>query len=76
MQFSQPMDLICGPNRLTGSKPNQFPDDDLTKSKREKKGSDRRRDRAERHIAKDIQPFDLLAEEMEVIHHGVTPAAD
>ena len=46
----------------------------LPKIKRENERRDRCRDRAKRHVKKDVETVDLLAQEMEIVHHGVPSA--
>ena len=76
VQFSQPMHFVRRPDRLAGLERNQFPDDEIAEGQRKNERRDRRCDRAKRHITKDVEAFDLLTQEMEVIHHGVTSAVD
>src|SRR2546421_1912194 len=70
------MHFVRGPDRLADVQGNQFFYDVWSARERKNKSRDRRRDGAERHVTKDVEAAHLLAEEVEVIHHGDTSAVE
>ena len=53
------MHFVRGPDRLADLERDQFPDDEIAEGERENESRDRRRDRAKRHVTKDVEAFDL-----------------
>src|ERR1041385_5267676 len=66
------MNFLRGPDRLSDFQRNQFADRKISERQREHERSHRRRDGAERDVTEDVEAFDLLAQQVEVIHHGAT----
>src|SRR5215218_4485367 len=52
----------------------QFADDEITRDERDGERGDGRRDRAKGDVSKDVERTDVVAQEMEVIHHVRTSA--
>src|SRR5204863_1585589 len=68
------MDLVRASNRLARSQSNQLTNHELAEHQGEQECRHCRGHGPEGHIEKDVQPFNLLVQEMEVIHHGVISA--
>src|SRR5687768_10242901 len=66
------MDFVRGPDRLASLERDQFSNDEIAEGERKNESRDRGHDRAERDITKNVEAFNLIAQEMEVIHHGAT----
>src|SRR5882724_6147269 len=70
-----PMDLFFRSNRLTNFQRDQFANHEISERERENERGHRSRDGAERNVTENVEAFDLLTEEVEVIHHRENSSA-
>src|SRR3977135_772307 len=66
------MDFVGGPDRLADLEGDQFANDEIPECERKNERRDRGRDGAKGEVTENVEPFDLLTEEMKIIHHGAT----
>src|SRR3954470_1659662 len=69
------MDFVGRADWLTDLERDQFADDKVPEGKRENEGGDRRGDSAKGDVTENVESFDVVTQEMEVIHHEATSAA-
>src|SRR5205814_3802666 len=70
------MHFVRGPDRLADLQRDQFFYNEGSARERKDERGHRGRDRAKRHVTKDVEAAHLLTKEMEVIHHGDTSAVE
>src|SRR6266704_2155646 len=68
--------FLGGSDWLSDFERDQFSNDEITKEQRKREGSDGGDHRAKRDIVEDVEAFELLAQSMEIKHHGGHPTSD
>src|SRR4029450_5699174 len=70
VQLSQAMDFGCSANRLTDFQRGQFANNEISKNQRAEEGGDGGGNRPERDIKENVEPNEVFAQPMEIVHHG------
>ena len=70
MQFGEAMNFCGCANGLSQLQGGQFLNDKIPKNQRDQESRHRRGNGAERDIKEDVEANELIAQAMEVVHHG------
>jgi hypothetical protein len=70
MKFGKTVNFRCFANWLSHLQRSQYSDDKVSKNQRAEECRDRSGDGSESNIKENIKPNELIAEAMEVVHHG------
>jgi hypothetical protein len=70
MKLGKAMNFCRAANRLSQLQCSQFSDDEIPENERDQKSRYRRSDGSERDVKENVEPNELIAQSMEVVHHG------
>jgi hypothetical protein len=70
MELGKTMNFCRAANRLSQLQCGQFSDDEIPKNERDQKSRHRRGNGSERDIRENVESDELIAQPMEVVHHG------
>ena len=70
MQLGQAMNLCRQTNGLSQLQRGQFLNDEISTSQCDQESRHRRRNGAKRDVKENIEPNEVIAQVMEVVHHG------
>ena len=76
MKLSETVNFSCFANWLSHLQHSQFSDDKVSKNQRAEECCDRGGDSSESDIKENIKPNELIAQAMEVVHHGELTIVD